>query len=84
MVVHHYHFVEELVISFVLLVKVLDGLDVGGVGDCVREYIAEQTDGPNDGHIFLLVLGPLNCNTELFGCQIFDLVAQQFVEVSSM
>jgi len=59
-VVHHYHFVEELVISFVLLVKVLDGLDVGGVGDCVREDIAVYTDGPNDGHIFLLVLGPLH------------------------
>ena len=59
-VVHHYHFVEELVIPLVLLVKVLDGLDVGGVGDCVREDVAVYTDGPNDGHIVLLDLGPLH------------------------
>lgn len=60
MVVHHNHFVEELMIPVILLVEILDCLDIGRVSNQMRKDIAVHTNCPDDGHIFLLVLGPLH------------------------
>ena len=60
MVVHHNHFVEELMIPVILLVEIMDCLDIGRVSNQMRKDIAVNTDSPDDGHIFLLVLGPLH------------------------
>ena len=59
-IVHHYYFVEELLIAFISPVEVLDCYDVGRVGDRVEYNIALDADGPNDSDIILLGLCPLN------------------------
>jgi hypothetical protein len=59
-VVHHYHFVEELFTGFVSLVEVLDCLNIGRIRDRMKNYIALYADGPNDGDIIFLFFSPLN------------------------
>ena len=59
-IVHHYHFVEELFTGFVSLVEVLDRFNICRIGDRMKNYIALYTDGPNDGDIILLGFSPLN------------------------
>ena len=59
-IVHHYHFVEELFTGFVSPVEVLDRLNIGRIRDRMKNYIALYTDGPNNGDIIFLCFGPLN------------------------
>ena len=58
-VVHHYHFIEELFTGFVSLVEVLDRLNIGRIRDRMKNYIALYTDSPNDGDIIFLGFSPL-------------------------
>ena len=59
-VVHHYHFVEELFTGFVSPVEVLDRLNIGRIRDRVEYVIALYADCPNDGDIIFLCFSPLN------------------------
>ena len=73
MVVHHNHFVEELMIPVILLVEILDCFDIGRVSNQMRKDIAVHTDSPDDGHIFLLVLGPLHNQGQHWALRLPDL-----------
>ena len=60
MIVHHNHFLLKVKLPVILLVEVFDGVFVGGVGDVMEDDLHPLADGPNDGHVVLLLLGSLD------------------------
>ena len=59
-IIHHHDLVGEVEFAVKLREEMLDGGLAGRAGDVVEDDLHCLADGPNDGHVFLLLSGALN------------------------